>query len=229
MHFKSPHFIGNVHLELPKLTLVIAVTEKENPNASRLAVGGDFGWQVLDAASAAALAQDVAVQRVAAATFALRRQQETTFLTDREVSVTSKLVNESSSMLKPGFFLARNLYYFLPKAVVLISYLPGLQQDFDLINEWSGFSVLAAIPHRRSSRRGSCGPELQSWQSPPVRVQAWWVHHTLSSEGRISYKIYECNNRMKLHVHKESNFAAALLWCGKLGLWDVINAGLNKV
>lgn len=53
------------------------------------AVGGDFGREVLDAASAAALAQDVAVQRVTASTLAFRGQQETTFLTDRDTSVSS--------------------------------------------------------------------------------------------------------------------------------------------
>ena len=45
-----------------------------------LADGGDFGREVLDAASAAALTQDVSVQRVTASAFAFRRQQETAFL-----------------------------------------------------------------------------------------------------------------------------------------------------
>ena len=53
------------------------------------AVGGDFGREVLDAASAAALAQDVAVQRVTAPTLAFGGQQETAFLTDRGASVSS--------------------------------------------------------------------------------------------------------------------------------------------
>lgn len=44
------------------------------------AVSGDFGRQVLDAAGAAALAQDVAVQRVAASALAFRGQQEAAFL-----------------------------------------------------------------------------------------------------------------------------------------------------
>lgn len=46
------------------------------------AVGGDFGRQVLDAASAAAFAQDVAVQRVTASALPLGRQQESAFLVD---------------------------------------------------------------------------------------------------------------------------------------------------
>lgn len=45
-----------------------------------LAVSGDFGGQVLDAAGAAALAQDVSIQRVAASTLPLGGQQEATFL-----------------------------------------------------------------------------------------------------------------------------------------------------
>lgn len=45
-----------------------------------LAICGDFGREVLDAASAAALTQDVAVQRVTASTLAFRRQQEAAFL-----------------------------------------------------------------------------------------------------------------------------------------------------
>lgn len=45
-----------------------------------LAVSGDFGRQVLDAAGAAALAQDVSVQRVAASTLPLGGQQEAAFL-----------------------------------------------------------------------------------------------------------------------------------------------------
>lgn len=53
--------------------------------ASRaLAVGGDLGREVLDAAGAAVLAQDVAVQRVAASALALRGQQEAAFLRDAE-------------------------------------------------------------------------------------------------------------------------------------------------
>lgn len=46
------------------------------------AVGGDFGRQVLDAASAAAFAQDVAVQRVTASALPLGGQQESAFLVD---------------------------------------------------------------------------------------------------------------------------------------------------
>lgn len=45
-----------------------------------LAVSRDFGGQVLDAAGAAALAQDVSIQRVAASTLPLGGQQEATFL-----------------------------------------------------------------------------------------------------------------------------------------------------
>ncbi len=54
-----------------------------------LAVGGDFGREVLDAASAAALTQDVAVQRVTASSLPFRRQQESTFLMKTDTSVSS--------------------------------------------------------------------------------------------------------------------------------------------
>lgn len=54
-------------------------------SATMLAVGGDFGRQVLDAASAAALTQDVAVQRVTASPFAFRRQQEATLLMNTDI------------------------------------------------------------------------------------------------------------------------------------------------
>lgn len=51
-----------------------------------LAVSGDFGREVLDASSAAALTQNVAVQRVTASTLPFGGQQETTFLTNRHFS-----------------------------------------------------------------------------------------------------------------------------------------------
>ena len=54
--------------------------------AGLLAVGGDFGREVLDAAGAAALTQDVAVQRVTAPPLALRGQQETALLMERHFS-----------------------------------------------------------------------------------------------------------------------------------------------
>lgn len=51
-----------------------------------LAVSGDFGRQVLDAPSAAALAKDVAVQWVTASVLPLRGQQEPAFLVDTHSS-----------------------------------------------------------------------------------------------------------------------------------------------
>lgn len=56
-----------------------------------LAVGGDFGREVLDAASATALAQDVAIQRITASALPLGRQQETTFLTDVTVDMEASV------------------------------------------------------------------------------------------------------------------------------------------
>lgn len=56
------------------------LTEVEGTKRTLLAVSGDFGREVLYSASAAALAQDVSVQRVAASTLPFRRQQESTFL-----------------------------------------------------------------------------------------------------------------------------------------------------
>lgn len=53
------------------------------------AVGGDFGRQVLDAASAAAFAQDVAVQRVTASALPLGGQQESAFLGGTQAPVSS--------------------------------------------------------------------------------------------------------------------------------------------
>lgn len=50
-----------------------------------LAVGGDFGRQVLDAASAAALTQDVSIQRVTALTLAFGRQQEAALLMNTNI------------------------------------------------------------------------------------------------------------------------------------------------
>lgn len=58
-----------------------------------LAVSGDFGGEVLDSASAAALTQDVAVQRVAASTLAFRRQQESTLLMNTDSGGQLKLTH----------------------------------------------------------------------------------------------------------------------------------------
>lgn len=49
------------------------------------------------------------------------------------------------------------------------------------------------IPHRHNSWRGSCGPELQSWLSPPGPVQAWWAPHKLNSEVHTSYESHLCS------------------------------------
>lgn len=56
-----------------------------------LAVSGDFGGEVLDAARAAVFTQDVAIQRVAAPPLSFRRQQETAFLTDVTVDMKAAI------------------------------------------------------------------------------------------------------------------------------------------
>lgn len=54
---------------------------------SWLAVSGDFGGKVLDAAGAAALTQDVTIQRVTASPLTLGGQEQTTLLTHVAVDV----------------------------------------------------------------------------------------------------------------------------------------------
>lgn len=75
----------------------------EVADGAPLAVGGDFGRQVLDASSAAALTQDVSIQRVAALTLAFGRQQEAALLTNVAVNVEAAV----KSYDPDGFLLAR--------------------------------------------------------------------------------------------------------------------------
>lgn len=49
-----------------------------------LTIGGDFGREVLNAAGAAALAQDVAVQGVTATSLSFRGQQQPTLLPEND-------------------------------------------------------------------------------------------------------------------------------------------------
>lgn len=68
------------------------------------AVSGDFGRQVLDAASAAALAQDVAVQRVTASALPFRGQQEPAFLVvtrSSQFTATARGITPPPASLSP--------------------------------------------------------------------------------------------------------------------------------
>lgn len=67
-----------------------------------LAVSGDFSGQVLDAAGAAALAQDVSVQWVAASTLPLGGQQEAAFLPNTGRSQLSSAQLSANRLVHPS-------------------------------------------------------------------------------------------------------------------------------
>lgn len=76
----------------------------------RSAVSGDFGRQVLDAPSAAALAQDVAVQWVTASPLPLGGQQEPTFLVDTHTHTpVSSMQACPQSVVENWFWLQSHL------------------------------------------------------------------------------------------------------------------------